>query len=207
MAISFRVRCAVLASVLVAGACTSTSSAPPAPYSASSTERASQPGRKAEITNEFTATAEVVAVNAAERSITIRREDGTEIGLVVDEHVRNLDQIKAGDSLRLRYRESLTAEIRPPGENPVAAQGAIAAGRAKPGAKPGAGMGVAVRLQVKIESIDEKHGIVVFSPASGELIAHRIVTPEGRDFLKHLVVGDSVQLDYLEAVALDVTKL
>lgn len=205
---STRARCVLLASLLIAGACeTTTTSSPPKPYGASASERTSQPGRKAEITNEFTATAEVVAVNAAERSISVRREDGTQIDLVVDERVRNLDQVKAGDALRLRYRESLTAEIRPSGENPVAAQGAIAAARAKPGEKPGAGVGVAVRLQVKIESIDEKHGIVVFSPASGELIAHRVVTPEGRDFLKHLVVGDSVQLDYLEAVALDVTKL
>jgi len=200
-------RSVLLLSLLVAGACETTSTAPPQPYTAGQSAPASQPGRKAEITNEFTAQAEVVAVSPAERSITVRREDGTQIDLVVDERVRNFDQIKAGDALRLRYRESLAVEVRPPGESPVPAQGAIAAGRAKPGAKPGVGMGVAVRLQVKIESIDEKHGIVVFSPASGELIARRVVTPEGRDFIKHLVVGDSVQLDYLEAVALDVTEL
>lgn len=42
------------------------------------------------------------------------------------------------------------------------------------------------------------------SLASGELIARRIQTPQGREFVSGLKVGDIVQLDYKEAAALSI---
>ena len=48
--------------------------------------------------------------------------------------------------------------------------------------------------------------IVVFSLASGELIAHRLQTPQGREFVEGLKVGNVVQLDYAEAAALSIEK-
>jgi hypothetical protein len=66
---------------------------------------------------------------------------------------------------------------------------------------------MAVSVRVKIESIDLEHNIVVFAPVCGELIAHRLRTTEGREFVRGLEVGDTVQLDYLEALALEVQEL
>ena len=162
--------------------------------------------RRAQISNEFTAMAEVIAVTPAERRLTLRREDGTSIDVVAGEGVRNLEQVAVGDVLRVRYKETLAASLRPAGEKMESAEAAFVAARAKPGQKPGAGAGVGVSLRVKIESIDLEHDIVVFAPASGELIAHRLQTPEGREFVRGLEIGDTVQLDYAQALALAVEK-
>ncbi len=163
--------------------------------------------RRAELSNEYTAMAEVVAVVPAERRLTLRRENGSSFDLTAGEGVRNFAQIAVGDVLRVRYKETLAASLRPVGEKVEPAEGAFLAARAKPGAKPGGGLGLAVSLRVKIESIDLERNIVVFAPASGELIAHRLQTPEGREFVRGLEVGDTVQLDYAQALALSVEKL
>ena len=65
----------------------------------------------------------------------------------------------------------------------------------------------AISLRVRIESLDLPHDIVVFALASGELLTHRLVSAEGREFAEGLKVGDVVQLDYDEAVALSVDAM
>lgn len=192
--------------LLVLGACQTDQSRPPSPPPASYEKQYEKPQR-AELSNEFDATAEVTAIAPAERVVTLRREDGTLFEVKAGEGVRNFDQIAVGDALRVRFKEVLSASKLPPGESVRSGQAALAAARAKPGAKPGAGVGMGVSLRVKIESVDREHGIVVFSLASGELIAHRLQTSQGKEFAKSLAVGDVVQLDYGQALALTVEKI
>lgn len=182
-------RTSLLATLLLVTACQST---PPEPTA---------------LTNELTVTAQVVSVERANRVVTLRDTDGVLFDVFAGPEVRNFDQIDAGDTLRVRYRERLAAALRPAGEAPSQASGAIAAGIAPPGAKPGAGVGLTVSLQVRIESIDLKNDIVVFSLADGELVAHRLATDEGRAFAKGLKLGDVVQLDYEQALAVAVEEL
>lgn len=190
---------ALLGALLLASACKSSQPADaPAPAAA--------PARAA-LSNEITATAHVVAVEAANRVVTLRREDGTLMQVKCGEAVRNFSQIAVGDKLRVQYKETLEASLRPAGEPASPVEAMAAAGRAEPGAKPGAGVGVAISVRVKIESLDLARNIVVFSLASGELSARRVVTPEGRAFIQGLKVGDTVQLDYTEALAVSVQEL
>lgn len=159
------------------------------------------------LTNEFTVSAQVIALDPAVRGLTLRREDGTSINVLASDAVRNYEQLAVGDTLRVRFRESLSATKLPAGSMAAPAEVGLVAARTEQGAKPGAGVGVAVRLRVRIESIDRDRALVVFSLASGELIARHLRTPEGRSFVAGLTVGDVVQLDYAEGVALDVDKL
>lgn len=184
--------------LMVAGACQS--------------EPAHQPqsvheNKPARITNGFTASAEVTAIAPAERQLTLRREDGTMFDLQVDSGVRNFEQIAVGDMLRVRYQETLTVLKMPAGSVPTPVEGSLAAARAKTGAKPGAGVARRVNLRVRIESIDREREIVTFSLASGELVARHLETPEGRAFVADLKVGDVVQIDYAEALALGIEKI
>ena len=159
-----------------------------------------------EITNEITATAEVTGIDPASRLVTLRREDGALFQVVASEEVRNFDQIVTGDRLRIRFKESLRASLRPAGEGgPQAAAGMVAA-RAPRGATPGGGVAVGASVRVKIESIDRERDIVVFSLPSGELVSHRIATPEGRKFVDGLHLGDTVELEYTQALALSIEK-
>ena len=163
--------------------------------------------KKAELTSQVAETAEVVAIDPPTRSITVRSDDGVLVRIKAGDEVRNYDQIAVGDKLKVVYRDSLTVTRRPAGESATPVAAAAVAGRAEAGAKPGAGVGMMISVRVKIESIDREHDIVVFSSASGALRARRVVTAEGRDFVKELKVGDTVQLDYAEAMAVSIDKM
>jgi hypothetical protein len=194
--VSNRASCAILLTSLLAfTACKSDMNAetPPVPEN-----------HRAEISNEITAAAQVVGIDPTQRLVSLRREDGTVFTLEVGSGVRNFGQVKVGDELSVRYRETLAASLLPKDSGVGMAEGAFAAGRAEPGSKPGAGMALAISFPVEIESIDLDNDIVVFSLASGELIARRLQTDAGRTFVKGLELGDRVQLEFTEAVALGI---
>lgn len=162
---------------------------------------------RAEVSGEVTLAAAVTSVDPARRLLALRDEDGQVLELVAGPAVRNFEQIAVGDTLRVRYQERLSALRLPADASLGPVEAALAAGRAAPGEAPAAGVAAAVRLRVRIESIDTQRAIVVFAPASGRLIAHRLRTPEGRAFVEQLRVGDLVELEYAERLALDVDRL
>lgn len=170
-------------------------------------EASSAAPKSVQVSEEITAVAEVTAVERATRVVTLKREDGGLFKLQVGDAARNFEQIAVGDKLRVRYKATLAVSLRPAGETAQAAQGAAGAARTEAGAKPGVGVGMAATVRVKVESLDLARDIVTLSLASGELISHRLATPEGRTFAKGLKIGDIVQLDYSEALALSVEAL
>ena len=190
----------VLCALLALGACKT---------SKDTTQPTADPNRveRAQLTNELTATAEVVAVVPASRIVALRREDGSLFQVKAGPDVRNFAQIAAGDTLRVQYRETLALSLVPAGETAMPVEAGAAAVRAKAGEKPGVGVGAGISVRVRVESIDRERDIVVCALASGEIFARRILTPEGRGFVKGLKVGDTVQLDYTEALALSIDKL
>jgi hypothetical protein len=160
-----------------------------------------------DLSNEITATADVTAVDKGTRVVTLRREDGSMFQVLAGSEVRNFDQIKAGDKLRVRFKENLKASLRPANEGGPQAGAGVVATRAAVGATPAAGAAFGVSVKVRIESIDSAHDIVVFSLPSGELVSHRIATSEGKKFVEGLKIGDKVQLEYSQALALAIEKV
>ena len=175
-----------------------------------SNQSAQQPAKRTEsakIASDIEATAKVVAVDATARLVTLRREDGSQFRVLAGEAVRNFDRIAVGNDLRVRYREELKASILPAGTSATPATAALGAGRATPGTMPAAGVGMALTVRVKVESIDRERNILVCSLASGDLLARRVVTPEGKEFIKGLQIGETVQLDYAESLAISIESL
>jgi len=148
----------------------------------------------AKITQDLTTTAQVVAVDQQKRLVTLKNEAG------------QMKRIVAGDTLKVQYQAGLAATQLPAGSPLRPPQGVVAMARAAKGAAPAAAAGIAASVRVRIESIDAARDIVVFAMGSDELIAHRIATPEGREFVKKLKVGDLVQIDYDEVMALSIEK-
>ncbi len=194
-----------LGALLALPCCKSEPSEEPAPATKAA---ATAPTKtRVEFSNEFTATADVTAVERDQRLVTLRREDGTLVVLHVGEAARNFDQIAAGDKVRVRYTVAVAASLQPAGTSTQATKAVVGASRSDLGDKPAGGVGMAMSARVKIESVDLSRDVVTFSLASGELISHRLATPEGREFAKGLKVGDVVQLDYAEGVALTVEEI
>jgi hypothetical protein len=190
---------ALIGALLMLGACQSNEPAPEPASSVAPTH--------ATISNEFNATAAVVEVDGKTRVVTLRHEDGSLMPVKCGDAVQNFAQIAAGDTLHIRYTETLEATLRPAGESAESAEAAAAVVGSEPGSAPAGGVAAAISVRVKIESLDLEHDIVVFSLASGELSARRLVTPEGREFAKGLKIGDTVQLDYTEVLALAIEKV
>jgi hypothetical protein len=160
----------------------------------------------AEASNEVTARATVTAVDRAARSITLKREDGKTFGLLCGPEVRNFDQIAMGDTLKVRYKESLAVELKAPGAAVEPASATVAAGRAQAGEKPGGAIGAQLNATVRIESVDLESNIVVFTTPDGRMETVRVVRPEGKEFIRKLKKGDNVEITYTEAVAITVDK-
>jgi len=202
----FAVRVLTLGALVALVACSSESShtaAKAAPAAAT----ASSAGTHAQISDQLSATATVVALDKAQRLVTLRGDDGRVFQIKAGDEVRNFDQVKVGDQLKVKYKVTLSATLLPPGESQTAPVGGVVAARAAPGEKPAAGMGAVVSVRVKVASLDPAHDIVVCTLPSGELVAHKVATDEGRTFVKHLKPGDLVQLDYSEALALSVEEV
>jgi hypothetical protein len=161
----------------------------------------------AEVTQELSVRATVVAVDPSTRLITLRDAQGITSTMQAGPEVRNFAQIEPGDAVVVRFFESLAVALAEPGVAAAPASAALVAGRAEPGQRPAAAIGGQVTTTVRVELVDTQKNIVVFTPqGGGGLKAIRVVRPEGQNFIRGLAPGDQVQITYTEALAVSVEE-
>jgi hypothetical protein len=151
-----------------------------------------------------TAQAKVTAVDLEMRRVKVMAADGTTSTIVCGDSVRNLPQVKVGDTVTVSYHESIAWEVKKPGEADTGTvEVAAGAGRAKEGQMPAAGMGAAVKLTATIVAIDRETMRVTLKGPDGSLAVHKARDPEK---LARVKVGDLVEIVYTEAVAISVMR-
>jgi hypothetical protein len=156
-------------------------------------------------TEEVTATVEAIDVNT--RMVVLRESDGTEFALLVPEDVRNLDQVKVGDRVVTRYRESLGAALVRRGDgsgDTEAPSVSTTSARAGDGAMPSVTSSEETRQTVRITNVDKQNHIVSFYGSDGLARVLPVRSPEGQEFIAKLKAGDEVELTYTEATAMSV---
>ena len=146
--------------------------------------------------------ATVKSVDQATRQVVLTTEDGQETSFVASEEVRNLPQLKAGDTVTVTYAEALAYEVKK-GGTAVAAVTEVVGGRAEPGAKPAGALAQQTTLTVLITAIDKAVPSVTFKAANGETRTIKDLRPEK---LEGVSVGDTVEVTYTEAIAVKVTE-
>ena len=83
----------------------------PAPTSGSEVKRSTDtPGGTATVQDTITVT--VVSVDKANRSVTVKRTDGAEMSMRV-ENPKNLELVKAGDTVDITYTRALLLSVTP----------------------------------------------------------------------------------------------
>jgi hypothetical protein len=188
---------AATVAALLAGACTETPK---------DSKQESKAPENASVANEVTKKAKVESVDKASRTVTLVGEDGKKVPVVCGPEVRNFDQIAVGDTVAVRYHESLAVSLVNPGEGSPDSV-ALAAGRAAKGAQPGAAIGGQITQTVKIESVDLTNHVVVFTPKDGgEKVSLPVKRDEGKTFIAGLKPGDLVEITYTQAIAISVEK-
>jgi hypothetical protein len=150
-------------------------------------------------------TAQVGDVHMPSRTLTLKTNDGRLVPLKVGPEVRNLNQVKKGDTVELDYFEAIEFEVRAPTEEErqLAGIGIDVAARAAKGERPAAlAAGERVDILV-IESIDRKKQLITLKGPQG-LVTVKAKYPQN---LKVVKVGDTVVVRTSELFAARVTPL
>jgi hypothetical protein len=166
--------------------------------------RAAEPPAPVKVEDAIHLTTKIEAVDQEKRTITVKDKDGKPVELEVSPEVKNLPQVKAGDTMSIVYYQSLAAEFKKPGEGVKGVQQDAVAGRAAEGERPAAGAGQQTRATVKIDSVDAATNTVKFTGPKGKQRTVAVKDPNAQAFIKQLKPGDEVELTYTEAVAISV---
>ncbi len=161
------------------------------------------PGKVAGATTTQT-TAKVIAVDPAQRTLTLQGKNGKTRTIEVGDQVRNFDQIKVGDTVHAKYTQALALEIKQGGGALTAptVEGAMTPPPA-PGAKPGGTVARKVTATVEVTKVDQaKHLVTVRGPGGNEVD----LQAEDPSQLQNIKKGDHVQVTYVEALAIKVTE-
>lgn len=149
--------------------------------------------------------AQVEEIDLVERVVTLRCADGTALTTQVGEEVRNLDQVKVGDRVVVRYYEAVGAEFAgTESQTSRAGDAAFLGARAAPGERPAAALASAERSTVTIDSVDASRNTVAFAGEDGILRRLRVFDPDAQRFIRALRKGDQVTVTYVEAYAVSV---
>ena len=150
-----------------------------------------------------TVTATVEAIDQKTRMVTLKGPQGNSVTFKAGEQIKNLSQVKVGDSVLAKYYESVAVEVKKPGEAKPGVTTQEAVTRAKPGETP-KGLAVSqVTVTTTITAIDKKKPSVTLKGADGKTTTVKVRNPKN---LENVKVGDQVVITYTEALALSLEK-
>ena len=153
-----------------------------------------------------TVTATVQAIDLKKREMTLKGPLGNEVTLTVDEQVKRLNEVKAGDHVSVDYYISVSGELRPPTDEEKKHPLQIMHGLAKaPAGTDPAGGGLHIIKAVM--TIDGLHLPSRTVTLKGPL--HNYVEVEVADLnnLEKLHLGETVVVTYTEALVVSLEKI
>jgi hypothetical protein len=161
---------------------------------------ASEPG-KAAVARTVEVSAQVVAIDKATRTLTLKGPKGAALDVVAGDEVRNFDQIKLGDYIVARYVAALTLELRKTkvaaGE-PTVREGAA---KAQPGERPAVAGARQITAIADVTAVDPQKSTITLKGPRGNVVTLNVLNP---DQFKVVKKGDQVEVTYTEALALTV---
>lgn len=147
--------------------------------------------------------AKVDSVDKDKRLLTLTGPKGKSVTVKVGPEVKNVDQIKAGDTLTVRYLDSIALFVRKGGAPPAATELTAVEVAAK-GQKP-AGMIVnTVEVTGTVEAVDVAKRTVTLKGPAGKTRTLKVDPSVQR--LAEVKKGDQVVARHTEALALSVVK-
>ncbi len=151
-----------------------------------------------------TVTAIVESIDHSTRQVLLSEQNGDLVTVTAGPGVRNLDKVHAGDKLVITYQEAVAAQLSPPGADLPGPSAEAVAVRAAQGQLPASAAYTVVDVYVKIVAGDNKTHTVTFTRADASTGAIGVHTPEMRKFVSRLKPGDNVEVEYLQAMTIEV---
>lgn len=182
---------------LAAGGCAGRAKPPPPKVATNATSTPTGGSREKAITAE----AIVTRVDVPNRIVTLRRSNGETVSVRVGDQVRNLEQVRRGDRVVVVYFESIAFRVVKPGEAKPSVTTDDDVLMAPLGQRPGAATARQTTVVAKILELDREQQQAVLRSPKGKRFTVRVQNPAHFDKVK---VGDSVEITYVEAFAVDV---
>ena len=146
-------------------------------------------------------TTKIEAIDHSARLVTLKDKDGESETIYCGPEVKRFDELKVGDTITMRYYESIAYAIRKPGQPsglPTATGPAITRSQ---GARPGGTIARQETATVTIKAIDPKTPSVTVLTEDGRTVSFKV---EDKKNLKDVKAGDKVEITYTEAVMISV---
>jgi Cu/Ag efflux protein CusF len=171
--------------------------AAPAPAATPAPAQAAAP-RAAAAGGSVTAVATVDAINQETREVTLRKQNGETVSMVVGPEARNLAQVKKGDRVTVKYEVGMLVGIGEPGQ-PVRVEDTQVS-RAPAGARPGGSVRQTTAVTATVLEIDTAARTVLLQ---GPRQTVEVGVAPDIDLSK-VKVGERVGVLYSESFALTV---
>jgi Cu/Ag efflux protein CusF len=142
-----------------------------------------------------TATATVESIDRSTREVTLKKENGEYVTIVVPPDVKKFDAIQVGDRVTTRYYDNVVLRLKPEGEK--AEDTSTSAMTGTSGTKPGGTAAVQRTITATITNIDPDVPSITFTGPNNWVYSSRV---QDRDLLKKVKVGDRVDITWTEAV-------
>jgi hypothetical protein len=157
------------------------------------------------MTDTITARARVKAVDMKSRTVTLVGPENNTFTVKAGEEVRNLAQVKPGNTVVVRYTASTILVLAPPGQQVPQDQIDVAAARAAPGQMPGGAAAARLIVTGTIVGVDPVAKTVsIVNPKGGAVRTLHVTDPDIAGRLSRVKVGDSVTAYITDAVAIAV---
>ncbi len=152
-------------------------------------------------TEQRTETAIVEAIEAASRTVTLKKSDGTHVAIVAGPEITRFAEIKVGDKVNARYYENVVLRLKRPGEPDVdtGAKSTTPSGQALPG-----GTKAKQRtITATITAIDMETPAVTFTGPNGYKYTTKV---QDKSALANVKVGDKVDIVWTEALLVSLER-
>ncbi|MCE4059445.1 hypothetical protein LXM60_04375 [Pandoraea sputorum] len=142
----------------------------------------------------------LLGVDVKKRTIQVADDNGKPVTFIVGPDVHNFEQIRKGDKIIVAFKRSVAISVAP-GDGIRSRVLTEGADRATPGQKPAADAARNLKVVATVQRIDRKSNVVTLRGPNRTVD----VNVEDPKLLEGVKVGDSVTVNYTEAIAVAVT--
>ncbi len=143
-----------------------------------------------------TETATVEAIEAATRTVTLKKADGTYVTVVAGPTISRFNEVKVGDKVNARYHETVVVRVKQPGESDVVSSTSATTPSGQ--AMPGGTKAKQRTITATISAIDVNTPSITFTGVNGWKYQSKV---QDKEALAKVKVGDKVDIVSTEAVA------
>ena len=146
-------------------------------------------------------TATIESIDKANRTVTLKKSDGSSLEIQAPNEMQGFDALKVGDQVTATYYEAVVVSLRKPGDPAPATQPTTVIERKE--RKPGSESRRQQTFRVTVESIDPKAPSLTVKGPKGRIEVLKVQDPKA---LQNIKAGDSLDVTYFESLLVNVTR-